>query len=532
MSARVVDEGAEDTAKPDTDRRELRAGAWRWAGGAVALGVLSILAIFWETAWSIAHTWSTSPAFSHGFLIAPISGFLIWRQRDRLARLSPKPSILGLAASAVAALVWLIGDVAAVQILQQVALIAFLQCVVLAVIGIRATAVIAVPLLYLFFGAPFGTFLIAPLQDVTAAFVVRMLQLIGMPVYLDGIFIHIPSGSFEVAEACAGLRFLITSIALGVIFAYEFYRQLWRRALFMALSVIVPIIANGFRATGIVLLAHYSDYEIAAGADHITYGLIFLSLVLFCLLGIGYSFREPYSEIAAAAAPSATPAAQPADNQAAARVLSLLRFPAAAAGVLLIAVASWTYATQVVGTDEKSRASLSSPAAGPWHAVAPVPTDWQPTFPNASQEIMQSYSDGARRVDVYLAFFAQQRQGAEAVNWMNSLAGAAPWTRGGGGSLEVQVSGQSIAANYERIVARERRRTIWYWYWVDGRLTDSPLYAKVLEAKAKLLRGEQAAAVIALATDSTDDPKVAQAALSEFLAQAWPLTQMVATQKF
>jgi exosortase len=74
------------------------------------------------------------------------------------------------------------------------------------------------PLLYLFFLVPSGEFLVPKLQEFTASLAIGGLQIVGVPVYSDGIFIQIPEGAFVVAEACAGLRFLVASIAYGAIF--------------------------------------------------------------------------------------------------------------------------------------------------------------------------------------------------------------------------------------------------------------------------------------------------------------------------
>jgi len=497
------------------------AASWRWALSALILGLAAVLVLYRGTVASILNIWRDSPAFSHGYLIVPIVTFLMWRKRRQLMALTPRPSVLGLLGAAAAALAWLVGDTASVQLVQQFALVAVLQGLFIAVLGLNVAAVVTFPLFYLYFAIPLGASLIAPLQDLTAVFIVRSLHLIGMPVHLDGIFIHIPTGSFVVAEACAGLRFLVTSIALGMIFAYVFYRQLWRRVLFVALSVAVPIVANGFRATGIVLLAHYSDYRFAAGADHITYGLVFLSLVLLCLMGIGYTFGEPPR----AAESEAPPVPAPAESATAQG--ARLRIPAAAAAVVTIVAASAFYAAATAS--RPAVAGSFHPLAAPdaWQDAPPLHADWKPKISNPSQEVLQGFRNGAKQVDAYVAYFARQSQAAEAVNWSNSVAGALPWQRAGGGTTETVAAGQTIAANTVRIVAPGRARIVWYWYWVDGRLTVSPYLAKIFEVKAKLLGGEQAAALVALAADYRENPQEARQTLSEFVAQAWPLEHLL-----
>src|SRR5215218_3359752 len=118
------------------------------------------------------------------------------------------------------------------------------------------------------------------MQDITAAFVGHGLALLRVPAYVDGYTIEIPEGTFYVAEACAGLRFLIASIAFGVLYALLMYRSPVRRGVFILVSIVVPVIANGFRALGIVVLGHVLGSAEAAAADHVLYGWIFFSLVV------------------------------------------------------------------------------------------------------------------------------------------------------------------------------------------------------------------------------------------------------------
>src|SRR5260370_17155962 len=104
--------------------------------------------------------------------------------------------------------------------------------------------------------------------------------------------IEIPEGSFEVAEACAGWRFLIASSVFGCFFAVLMYQSLIRRALFIILSVAVPIAANGLRALGIIVLAHLEGNAAAVEADHVLYGWLFFTLVILTLIAIGMMFPQ------------------------------------------------------------------------------------------------------------------------------------------------------------------------------------------------------------------------------------------------
>src|SRR5690606_1800868 len=102
----------------------------------------------------------------------------------------------------------------------------------------------------------------------------------------------IPSGNFVVAEACSGINYLLATLAVGSMFMYLNFRSPWRRAVFMLLVVAVPLIANGLRAYGIVMIAHLSDYKYAMGIDHFIYGWVFFGIVIFAVFALGNLFSD------------------------------------------------------------------------------------------------------------------------------------------------------------------------------------------------------------------------------------------------
>jgi exosortase len=178
---------------------------------------------------------------------------------------------------------------------QQLLTILIVQILIVGVIGVGAARGLAAPLLYLFFLVPFGEFLVPWLQAFTAHFITIGLNLFGVPNYVDGVTIEIPEGKFWVAEACAGLRFLIASAAFGVLYACVMYNEVWRRTIFIIISLAVPVIANGIRASGTVLAAHFIGSAESVEIDHLFYGWVFFSIVtiLVMLLGLPFRNRKP-----------------------------------------------------------------------------------------------------------------------------------------------------------------------------------------------------------------------------------------------
>jgi exosortase A len=268
---------------------------WRGLrGSAIALGIGLLLlgGVFYQEVAIAVRIWESSTAYNHCFLIIPIVIYLIWDRRDTLAGISAVPVPWVMLAAIPVAIGWLVAERLGIMEGRQLMVVSFAQVMFLAVLGWRLWWALLGPLLYLYFLVPFGEFLTPKLQDITAVFIRHGVVVLNIPAYVDGYTIEIPEGTFYVAEACAGLRFLIASIAFGVLYALLVYRSPIRRGAFILISIVVPIIANGFRALGIVALGHYLGSADAAAADHVLYGWLFFSIVILLLIAIGMPFRQ------------------------------------------------------------------------------------------------------------------------------------------------------------------------------------------------------------------------------------------------
>ncbi len=471
----------------------------------LALGALLIS--FRDTALAIVDKWSNWAAYNHGFLIVPICLYLAWRQRTEAAATDIKPDFKGIGVVILAVFAWLLGRVTSTLVIQEISLIVAVQGIMLTMYGWPMWRTFKFPFLYLFFAVPLGQELVPRLQAVTAGLAVKLLQLVGIPVFSDGTIISVPNGTFYVADECSGLGFLTASLAIGVLFAGITYRSWWRRGAFMTLSVVIPVVANGVRAFGIILLAYFTNNELATGIDHVLYGWIFFSLITFVTLAIGMSFRE--KELPGESVTSTAPRADHSKP---------IRYVALAGLVALTPVAiAAVYATR---TDERPIASSIHPVLpqtiGAWRETGSAPDPLPPIFAAPDAQLDASYEKENARIYLHIGYYSHNRQGAQAVSSDHRFGQGKGWILAAEGATKAKIGDEHIAVQYCRSVTKERKHTIWYWYWIDGRFTGNRYLAKLLEAKEKIFGGQDEAAIVVIATDYDENAADADRALSDF----------------
>lgn len=483
------------------------ATTWRVTCASLVAVWLIVLCVYWPTAASMVTKWYESGTFAHGFLIPPVALYFAWRRRRAFLRCAPAPEPWAAALLVLAGLLWLVGDLAAALVIQQAAFVAIVELVLWMVVGFRATWALAFPLVFLWFVVPFGEFLTSPLQDFTAWFAVHALRLSGVPVLVEGRALTIPSGYWLVAEACSGVRYVIPSIALGLIFARLTYRSWQRRLGFLLLSIVVPVLANGMRAYTIIMLAHLTHNRLAVGVDHLIYGWIFFAVVMLLLFLAGGRWREEVADDPGAGGRDATQDL----------TRGIARIPMTAALAALLAVCPPVLNATLFADLPARPVQMATPAAlAPWATSADQP--WQPRYAGADAEVSQSYASGDRIVHLYVAHYTNEHQGAELINDDNRLDDGKHWVLIGTEPIEVRLGSQQLPVRQDIIRSHTTgaTRLAWTWYWVSGHYTLSPVTAKLLKVRSRLLRRPYNAAAVVLTTDHSAN-RPAQPALQDFL---------------
>lgn len=476
-----------------------------------------LVAGYWETVASMVSIWYRSETFAHGFVIFPISLWLVWRKRFELARLEPEPRVapLPLLTMLGAGVLWLLGDLADVLAAVHYAWITMLVAGVWMLVGDAVARRLLFPLAFLYFAVPVGEFLLPTLIEWTADFTIAALRATGVPVWREGMTFQIPTGAWSIVEACGGLRYLIASVTVGVLYAYLAYRSPLRRGLFVAASVIVPIVANWLRAYLIVMIGHLSGNRLAVGVDHIIYGWIFFGVVILLLFWVGSFWREDERDNDGASRDDAELPVARGDSP------PLSRWGAVLAVAIIVSGAAPAAVRILAGDGVPGAIDASAPPLGDWRPVPGSFVEWTPEFTTPRATIASTYAHGDAQAAAYVALYFDQDRDSKLVSSANHLirtgrngrviADRQRTVDGGDGPLAVQES--VLRIRDQRVLART-------WYWIDGEYTASPARAKLAQAKARLGgRGDAGAIVVVYAPLPAEGPAQSEA-LDDFTRKA------------
>ncbi|MBK9237021.1 MAG: exosortase A [Rhodoferax sp.] len=498
-----------------------RTAAWRKALPQVVIAIVAILLLYRETALAMVTIWYRSETFTHAFVVPPIVAWLIWRKRAQLAALTPQPMRWVLLPMAAVAFVWLLGDLAAVNALTQLALVTRLVLTVPALLGLAVTRCILFALLFLFFAVPLGEFLMPQMMAWTADFTVLALRLSGIPVFREGLQFVIPSGNWSVVEACSGIRYLIASVTVGTLFAYLNYQSTRRRVAFVLVSLLVPIVANWLRAYMIVMLGHLSGNQLAVGADHLIYGWVFFGVVILLMFMIGARWSEP-------------------EPQCWARLIlnPRQRVPWSAQPMPLgrgdWSLPCWPWqrphGTLWLLDNAKSPqvGAMTTPTAlaGDWRLSGSPMAAFEPAFSNPSARAGSYPRRMAAKVGLYLGYYRNQNYQHKLISSDNVLVRSKDpnWSQVASASRVAQIGPQHLAVRTAELRAVSlangatvERLVVWQIYWINGTFTASDYLAKAYSAWFRFTgRGDDSAVIVVYA--SKDQIDGSEALLQSFLS--------------
>lgn len=464
----------------------------------------TLLFLLWGVTYSDAllsmeGIWRRSDTFAHGYFILPISAWLVWRDKANLLEQRTQPSWLPIPFLLGSLFVGLFAYSVDINVLGQLSAVVSLIALIWLVVGNKIAWQYKFPLAFLLFSVPMGENLIPWLQDVTAWFTVNLLNLNGIPVFRDGLYLQTPTGLFEVAVACSGIRYLIASIAVGTLFAYLTYTNTKKQIIFVLFSIVMPIVANGIRAYGIVAIAHYSDMKYATGFDHLIYGWLFFGFVIMLMFWIGGKFADPMDEDKPVKADSAGNAIEINNGS-----------------IIFITVALILSGTsllkQSIPTIEQPLTVESGLELTKYNGSKLVEkSTWGITFKDG---IERSHLIDANDVEYFTAKYANKQSKGELISWGNVTHNSDRWTIVG--SQLIEKNGLQAEVVHLRNITGLARSYIFY-YRVGQFTSVSKNKTKVLQAWNSLSRQSDYSEIYAVSIEGTADTEQATQQLTRAL---------------
>lgn len=473
----------------------------------VLFPMIVVPGIFYNTTLTMVHIWTVNETFTHGFLVVPLSIWMIWQKRSQILLISPSPEPRLLVLLMLLLIVWLVSAAVDVDIIMQFCMISLILTTVWISAGRRIFLYIIFPLFFLYLSVPFGQVFIPYLMQYTANFTVVLIRMAGIPIYQDGLSFVLPTGSWSVVEECSGVRYLIASFTLGSIYAYLNYSSIKKRAVFILLSLVVPIAGNGLRAFAIVMIGHFSGMELAVGADHLLYGWVFFGVIIFLLFYAGSFWWDPVESLEVTDA-----------NNKSLNIEKKKYSPSSMLTITFLLMTLTLLTSSYIKSEQQEKTKTSELQLpvnfSNWQYVAGHSLNWQPVYLNPDVSVSRAYAFDEDFVQLNIAYYFTQRQGAEAISTSNKL------TNPYGGQWKL-ISSRNVYEGDEYFRESElkyagEKLLVWSWYRVGEYETPNPYIAKVLEAYNLIVEGRSDASLISIATQFNDTGKVTQKKLYDF----------------
>lgn len=253
----------------------------------LALILLLLAAVYYQVLIKLVTDWWNLPDFSHGFLVPLFSAYLVWERRKVLRQIEVSPSWSGIAVMALGIVVLLMGVYGSELFLSRISLLIVMAGLVVTLGGWQWMKELRFPLLALILAIPIPAILFSqitfPLQILASKLASGLLPLFGVPVLREGNVIELPVMNLEVAEACSGIRSLMSLFTLAVFYGYFMEKSTWRRVLLALASIPIAIAANAVRILGTGLCVQYWDPVKATGFFHEFSGWVIFLVSLTCL---------------------------------------------------------------------------------------------------------------------------------------------------------------------------------------------------------------------------------------------------------
>ena len=529
--------------------------------------------------------WWHDPNFSHGFFVPLFAVYVLWQQRERLARIPIKPSRAGLFIITVALCILIVGQLGAELFLARISLLIIIVGLIVLFLGWKFLRATLFPWAFLFLMIPIPVILFNqitfPLQLLASRLSAGVLDLLGVPVALNGNILQLAAMPLNVAEACSGIRSLMSLLTLAIIYGYLTERRAWVRSLLAFASLPITIAANSVRIIGTGLLVQHGYADEAEGYFHASWGLIIFGISLLLLYALHALIRALWSDpippdkqfaeklasekpavgwhsassaaikrlfSSRALAPEAAESSLSANSKTAlAGSASISRSNFIMAALLIVAVAiflqlraraetfparpplntfpqqldTWTSTDIPLDPD-----TLEILGHGEFlHRVYEHESEDDGSEQSRARQNLADTSDSARpAIDLFIAYFPSQRAGEAPHSPQHCLPGSG-WAPIENQRITLVLSGETpFPANRYIIAKGDSRELVLYWFWAHGRGVASEYWNKYYLVKDAIQLNRTDGALVRIVTPMSPDetPAAALQRLLPFAAALMP----------
>ncbi len=430
--------------------------------------------------------------FSHGFLVLGVVGLLLWERRATILNTPEPVSWVLLSLTFAGTLVWLVAWAADIQALRLAAMVGILLCACTAVLGNRSLLTFGIPFALLFLAVPIWRPLVPVLQSIAADVVHQVIAATQIPAFIDGNFIHIPAGIFEVAGGCSGLGFLLVSVFFAIYLLLQAKHRISTIVTTISVAVLFGLLVNWLRIFLIITVAHLFGFDNWVVTEHVWFGwTIYVTLGL----PLGWWASKKFMQ-----APPATDGVKINPRTVSASFPALLV-------ALCVAVPLFSLTMERMASEGTLQKTLEKVQPDRFERVHEAPMlHWGPEYPYADYTYHATFTDqlSGDQLQVLEAVYVSQTDGQELIGMHNQIADPRYWRPFAGRNREISSGGQSYRLS-EALFRNENNEylCVWYWYRIGTEYAGNEATAKLNQITDKL-RGRTGGTIVAAAMPGTD----------------------------
>jgi exosortase A len=480
---------------------------------AITLSLLTFLPFFYiysEVLFSLTNWWWTTSKYAHSLIIFPAIIYLIYEQRQILSAVPLKPDFLALIPLVFSTTLLSMSNYIDVQIITQTLFVAIIPLILWAIMGRKIITIIALPLALLITVAPIWELFAPLLTEFTARVAHLSLNLLGVPVFKDEMYLTIPEGVFLIAEGCGGFRYFISGLSLGLIFAHLNYNSFKQQALIVLFAVLLSILTNWIRVMIVIWAGHVTDMQHPYVRAHVNLGWYVFAIAFFLYFFICNRFI-PHKAAKQKVSPKTSVSQKPSVHK-----NTLI------GGLTLLALLSpWFIIAKISSPSVDVFPLHNFGTVTGWDSPQINKSNWRPQFNGSTQQQVATYTKKNLSVDIYYALYQDQSQGNELINFNNSITNKEWVSFNPKDALLSPTNNSKLTVKKIRANTQQGELTILTWYRISAIESSNSNIAKLLELK-KIISTNKLSMVFAVSTLQDINTPETLSSIESLLQEIYP----------